>query len=97
MTADLIAKLEAAESGRPAVRTAKELEALSGRDEVVEGYLDGLQGDLEPGPNRSDGYYHGWRNGANDRAGRSTPDQRALASDLRALSTQPVSGEVADG
>lgn len=42
-----------------------DLEALD-RAEIMEGYMDGLSGDGEPGDNRSPSYWHGWRNGAVD-------------------------------
>lgn len=50
------------------IATVAELDALD-QDEVVEGYRDGLQGEPEPGDNRSLAYFHGWRCGAMD-AGR---------------------------
>lgn len=75
---------------RPLVNTAKALSALDGQDEIVQGYLDGFGGEPEPGDNRSDGYWHGWRNGRNDRAGKSDPEQLALAHDLR---RQPKDGQ----
>ncbi len=34
--------------------------------EIVEGYHDGIAGDPSPGGNRSDSYWHGWRNGMVD-------------------------------
>ncbi len=34
--------------------------------EVLVGYRDGLEGDQEPGDNRSLSYWHGWRNGRVD-------------------------------
>lgn len=35
-------------------------------EEIMEGYRDGFNGEPEPGNNRSDSYYHGWRNGRVD-------------------------------
>ena len=75
---------------RPLVNTAKTLAALDGQDEIVQGYLDGFAGEPEPGDNRSDGYWHGWRNGQNDRAGKVDPEQTALARDLL---RQPKDGQ----
>lgn len=50
--------------------------------EVLEGYNDGYSGDPEPGGNRSDAYWHGWRNGALDGGHREKDDaQAALARD----------------
>lgn len=47
------------------ITTPADLEALD-KAEVMEGYMDGLSGDSEPGDNRSPSYWHGWRNGAVD-------------------------------
>lgn len=47
--------------------------------ETLEGYFDGLNGDAEPGDNRSKAYWHGWRNGHNDKAGKVDAAQRVLA------------------
>lgn len=44
---------------------ASQLDDLD-RNEVVEGYYDGLAGDMEPGENRTVAYWHGWRNGMTD-------------------------------
>lgn len=76
---------------RPIVRTKADLERLNGQNEIVEGYLDGFNGVEEPGNNRSDGYFHGWKNGRNDRAGKSEADQLSLAKDLIARSREGVS------
>jgi hypothetical protein len=46
--------------------------------EVVEGYMDGLAGDSEPGDNRSPAYWHGWRNGAVDGGHRSKDEAQAI-------------------
>lgn len=35
--------------------------------DMLQGYLDGLKGDPEPGANRSHSYRHGWLNGRDDR------------------------------
>ena len=66
---------------RMPVPTAEELRAMDS-GEIVEGYYDGLDGDDEPGDNRSKAYWHGWRNGRNDRAKKSDTAQRVL---VRAL------------
>jgi hypothetical protein len=43
---------------------------MTGRDEMLEGYLDGFHPDaIEPGENRSEAYRHGWLNGRDDRLG----------------------------
>ena len=48
--------------------------------DILEGYQSGLAGEPEPGNNRSDGVWHGWRNGACDRGLReSDPEQRLIA------------------
>ncbi len=66
---------------RPAIRTVADLASLD-MEEVLEGYRDGFSGEPDPGDNRSDSYWHGHRNGRNDRVGRVDDDQRALAADL---------------
>lgn len=50
--------------------------------EIVEGYMDGRDGDPEPGNNRGRSYWHGWRNGMVD-SGRMEKDEAmaALAHD----------------
>ncbi len=57
--------------------------------EMKDGYRAGLDGDGEPGDNRSRAYWHGWRNGRTDSDGGRThpPDdaQRALAKALVAM------------
>jgi len=68
-------------SVRTPVTTIEELNAMDNA-EIVEGYGDGFSGDAEPGDNRSKAYWHGWRNGRNDRAGVSEPDQIVLARAL---------------
>lgn len=35
--------------------------------ELLAGYWDGLNGEPEPGANRSHSYRHGWNNGRDDR------------------------------
>lgn len=70
-------------SARTPVTTVEELNAMDSA-EIVEGYGDGFSGDAEPGDNRSKAYWHGWRNGRNDRAKVSDPAQRALAHALYA-------------
>ena len=66
---------------REPVTTTEELSHLD-KDETVEGYLDGLNGEPEPGDNRSKSYWHGWRNGHADRTGNVSADQRVLARQL---------------
>lgn len=65
------------------VTTAAELATLDPA-EVREGYADGLDGEPEPGGNRSKAYWHGFRNGRNDRLGVSDAAGRALVRDVRA-------------
>lgn len=36
--------------------------------EMLAGYWDGLNGEPEPGSNRSRSFRHGWKNGRDDRA-----------------------------
>lgn len=67
---------------RVPVTTAAELAEMDG-GEILQGYLDALNGDPEPGDNRSKAYWHGFRNGANDRARRVDPAQRELLKSLR--------------
>lgn len=51
--------------------------------EVIEGYIDGRNGEPEPGDNRSYSYWHGWRNGAADGGHRPIDQaQRELCSSL---------------
>lgn len=71
-------------SNREPIRTAEELaEVLSqpgAREDVSEGYRDGLAGEPEPGDNRSKAYWHGWRNGMVDGGHREKDEaQAALA------------------
>lgn len=66
---------------RPKITTLETLAILDSA-EIVAGYHDGLAGEMEPGGNRSDSYWHGWRNGSNDRARVVDRDQRALAKAL---------------
>jgi hypothetical protein len=47
--------------------------------EMLAGYLDGLRGEPEPGPNRTHSYRHGWLNGRDDR----NKDPRSTASFIR--------------
>lgn len=70
-------------SERLQIRSLSDLSALDSA-EVLEGYNDGFRGDPEPGDNRSDSYWHGFRNGRNDRLGVADADQRALAHDHQA-------------
>lgn len=68
-------------SERTPVTTKEELDTFE-HAEVVEGYLDGFNGEPEPGDNRAKAYWHGWRNGYNDRNRTVDPAQRALARAL---------------
>jgi len=47
------------------VATKAELEMLND-GEMVEGYMSGLNGDAEPGSDKSRSHWHGWRNGMVD-------------------------------
>lgn len=67
---------------REPVITAEELATLDD-GEILEGYWDGLDGDAEPGDNRSKAYWHGWRNGRNDRGHKVDPAQRLLIRDVK--------------
>ena len=69
-------------SERTPVTTADELASFD-KTEVLDGYRDGLSGEPEPGDNRSKAYWHGWRNGRNDRAGIAEQSQRELVKDMR--------------
>lgn len=61
------------------VATLTDLDTLDDA-EVIEGYLDGLANEPEPGNNRSRSYWHGWRNGMSDKGRREIdPAQRDLA------------------
>lgn len=64
------------------VCTAEDLATLNS-DEICEGYHDGCNGEPEPGNNHSRSYWHGWRNGNNDRLGLSDPHQIDLIRDCR--------------
>jgi hypothetical protein len=47
--------------------------------EMLAGYWDGLNGESEPGSNRSHSYRHGWKNGRDDR----NKSPRSAASYIR--------------
>lgn len=47
--------------------------------EMLQGYWSGLNGETEPGNNRSHSFRHGWQNGRDDRA----KSPRAAASYIR--------------
>lgn len=66
---------------RTPITTLGQLAALE-HDEMLAGYHDGLAGVPEPGGNRSDAYWHGWRNGRVD-GGHDPKDaaQAALAKE----------------
>ncbi len=61
---------------RVPVSTLQQLSELDD-PEILEGYHDGLQNELTPGGNRSESYYHGWRNGRVD-AGHIQPDEAQM-------------------
>lgn len=67
---------------RQPIITASELAEMNS-NEILEGYRDGRAGEGEPGGNRSKAYWHGWRNGDLDRAGKSDDAQIALIRDIR--------------
>ncbi len=58
------------------VRTLADFRTLDD-GEVLEGYLDGFQGEPAPDCTCSRSYWHGWRNGMVD-SGRCLPDQAYL-------------------
>ena len=62
---------------RTPVTTLEDLRRLD-EAEVLEGYLDGFDGESEPGGNRSRSYWHGWRNGQVD-GGHKAPDAAQMA------------------
>jgi len=59
------------------VRTVDDFRTLDD-GEMLEGYLDGFDGQATPDSTRSRSYWHGWRNGMVDSA-RYPPDQAYLA------------------
>jgi len=63
------------------VTTLEDLESLNS-DEIIEGYMEGRNGDPEPGENRGRSCWHGWRNGMID-SGRMEKD--AAAAELARL------------
>jgi hypothetical protein len=70
-------------SARIPVTTIAELDTLDDA-EILEGYMDGLRGEPEPGDNRSKAYWHGWRNGFVDGGHREhDPAGIALAADCQ--------------
>lgn len=50
---------------RTPVSTLDELIMLDG-EEIIAGYWEGRNGEIEPGGNHSKAFGHGWRNGAMD-------------------------------
>jgi hypothetical protein len=62
---------------RTPVTTVAELDTLDAT-EIIEGYLSGLDGDPEPGDNRSKAFWHGWRNGHMDLTGEPDEASRKL-------------------
>ena len=67
-------------SDRTPVSTLADLDQLD-LDEMAQGYRSGMDGDPEPGGNRSRSYWHGWRNGRTDKGGGKLhpPDAAQLA------------------
>ena len=55
------------------VETLEDLERLD-QDDVLAGYRFGLDCEIEPGSDRSRGFWHGWRNAQTDR-GRAKMDE----------------------
>lgn len=68
--------------GRGMTRTEAEADML-------QGYVDGLAGDPEPGQNRSGSYRHGWLNGRDDRA----HNPRAFTGTLRELAETAIASD----
>jgi len=69
------------------VETAADLGLLD-EDDIVRGYMDGLDCADEPGSDKSRSYWHGWRNAQTDK-GRQQPDiyqQRLVAQYVGARS-----------
>jgi len=64
------------------VRTKADLDLLEDED-MVAGYISGLNGDDEPGNDKSRSYWHGWRNGRSDRGFTPVDDaQKQLAREI---------------
>ena len=73
---------------RPRITTKEELDPLD-QTEIVEGYRDGFNG-FPCGDNRSDSYWHGWRNAMTDRGKMPKTDAQALlAHDLYGKQRKP--------
>lgn len=71
------------------MRSVKSLAQVEQMDDLdlVDGYRSGLAAEDEPGDNRSDSFWHGWRNGASDRGLREIDDdQRNIAREFVARS-----------
>lgn len=66
-------------SDRTPVTTVEELESFDDA-EMVEGYMDALNNEPEPGPNRSKAYWHGFRNGKTDRHENRVPIDNAQST-----------------
>lgn len=64
---------------RKPVSTLAELDTLDNL-EMREGYLDGFSGEFSCGDNRSKSYWHGHRNGASDRTGKTDEAQKVLVA-----------------
>lgn len=48
------------------VRTKADLEKLED-DDILTGYIHGLSDPIQPGSDKSRGYWHGWRNAQSDK------------------------------
>lgn len=71
------------------VRTKAELDTLD-ESEIVEGYISTQRGDPEPGENRGNAFWHGWRNRMIDFGELPSDDaSRALARELYLKRAQP--------
>jgi len=79
---------------RTHVTTKEELVTLD-QSEIVEGYLDGIGGELSCGDNRSKSYWHGFQNGQNDRLHKVKAYQVALINDIKR--PNPSSSELSGG
>ncbi|MFC4275547.1 hypothetical protein [Achromobacter aloeverae] len=74
------------------VRTKADLDTLDD-DDIVAGYMHGLNGGDEPGSDKSRSFWHGWRNGMVD-SRRAEPDsaQGELARELVGIGLECVFG-----
>ncbi len=76
---DHLSEMEA--RARQPVTTVSELNTLD-THEMIDGYCAGLDGEPEPGNNRSKSYWHGWRNGNADRTHTSDAAMAILAREI---------------